>query len=79
MDKVLPGQICILIRFNVKTFEQVTSQQMWMHFNTFPSSSPVTCMIRINFLTWLQFIKDGSCCNVNDINLHKFYPGRNST
>ena len=49
MDKVLPGQIFILIRFKEKDFTHVNSQQMWMNFNTFSSSSRVDCAIQINF------------------------------
>ena len=49
VDKDFPGEIFILICFNVKALSQVNSQQMWMNFNTFPSSSRVNCVIRINF------------------------------
>ena len=49
MDKVLPGDIFILVNHNVKAFTQVNSQQMWMNYNTFPSSSHVNCVIRISF------------------------------
>ena len=49
MDKVLPGEIFILINFNAKALTQVNSQQIWMNFNTFPNSSRVNCVIRINF------------------------------
>ena len=49
MDKVLPGEIFILISFTVKAFTQVNSMQMCMNSNTFPSSSRVNCVIRINF------------------------------
>ena len=49
MDKVLPGKIFILISFKVKVFTYVNSQQMWMNYNTFSSSSPVDCAIQINF------------------------------
>ena len=49
MDKILPGEIVILINFNVKALTQVNSQQIWMNFNTFPNSSSVNCVIRINF------------------------------
>ena len=49
MDKVLPGEIFILINFNVKALTQVNSQQIWMNFSTFPNSSRVNCVIRINF------------------------------
>ena len=68
MDKVLPGKIFILISFKEKVFTHVNSQQMWMNFNTFSSSSRVDCAIQINF------VKDGSCYIVNDINPSKFYP-----
>ena len=47
VDKVLQGEILILIIFNVKAFSQinlqVNSQQMWMTFHTFPKSSCVNC------------------------------------
>ena len=68
MDKMLPGQIFILISFNVKDLTQVliNPQQIWMNFDTFPNSSPVNCVTRI------QFIKDGRCCNVNDLSLSKY-------
>ena len=50
MDKVLPGEISILISFIVKAgvnaLTQVNSQQMWVNSNTFPSSSCVNCMIQ---------------------------------
>ena len=51
MDKVLPGQIFILVSFNVKDLTQVlvNPQQIWMNFDTFPNSSPVNCVTRINF------------------------------
>ena len=49
MDKVLPSEIFILINFNVKALTQVNSQQIWMNFNTFPNSSRVNYVIRINF------------------------------
>ena len=50
MDKDLPGDFFImLICFNVNAFTQVNSQQMWMNFNTFPCSSRVNCVIRLNF------------------------------
>ena len=49
VDKVLQGEIFILIGFNVKAFTQVNPQQMWMNSNTFPSSSCVNCAFRINF------------------------------
>ena len=50
VDKVLPGQIFILISFNVKDLTQVlvNPQQIWMNFDTFPNSSPVNCVTRIN-------------------------------
>ena len=44
MDKVLPGEIFILI-----SFTQVNSQQIWMNFSTLHNSSRVNCVIRINF------------------------------
>ena len=49
MDKVLSCEILMQINFNVKALTQVNSQQMWMNFNTFPSSSRLNCVIRINF------------------------------
>ena len=49
MGKVLPGKIFILINFDVKALTQVNLQQIWMNFNTFPNSSRVNCVIRINF------------------------------
>ena len=49
MDKDLPGEIFILICFNVEAFTQVNSQQPWMNFDRFPSSYRVNCVIRINF------------------------------
>ena len=41
VDKVLPGNIFILMSFKEKVFTQINSQQM----NTFRSSSPVDCAI----------------------------------
>ena len=49
MDKVLEGKSFILISFKEKVFTHVNSQQMWMNFNTFSSSSRVDCAIQINF------------------------------
>ena len=49
MDKVLLGQIFILISFKEKVFTHVNLQQMWMNFNTFSSFSRVDCAIQINF------------------------------
>ena len=49
MDKVLPGKIFILISFKEKAFTHKNSQQMWLNFNTFSSSSRVDCAIHINF------------------------------
>ena len=48
VDKVLLGQIFILISFIVKALTQVNSQEIWMNFNTFPNSSDVNCVTRIN-------------------------------
>ena len=45
MDKVLPSKIFILISFKETVFTRVNSQQMWMNFNTFSSSSRVDCAI----------------------------------
>ena len=75
MDKVLPGKIFILISFKGKVFTHINSQQMWMNFNTFSSTSHVNCAIQI-ILTWMQLIKDGSCYIVNHINPSKFCPGK---
>ena len=52
MNKVFPGEFFILISFDVKAFTQVQSQQIWMNFNTFPSSS------HVNFVTWINFNLD---------------------
>ena len=71
VDKVLPGEIFILINFNVKALTQVNSQQIWMNFNTFPNSSSVNCVMG-QISTRMQFIKDGGCCNVNDLNPSKY-------
>ena len=49
VDKVLPGELFVFINFNVKALTRVNSQQIWMNFNTFPNSSRVNCVIRINF------------------------------
>ena len=49
VDKVLPGKIFILISFKEKVFTQINSQQMWMNFNMFSSSSRVDCTIQIKF------------------------------
>ena len=49
MDILLPGEILILINFNVKVLTQVNSHQIWMNFNTFPNSSRVNYVIQINF------------------------------
>ena len=49
MEKVLPGKIFILISFKDKDFTDINSQQMWLIFNTFSSSSRVVCAIQINF------------------------------
>ena len=48
VDKVLLGQIFILISFIVKALARVNSQEIWMNFNTFPNSSHVSCVTRIN-------------------------------
>ena len=45
MDKVLPGNIFILISFKEKAFTQINSQKM----NTFRISFLVDCAIQINF------------------------------
>ena len=49
MDKVLPGKMFILISFKERVFSHINSQQMWMKFDTFSSSSRVDCAIQINF------------------------------
>ena len=49
VDKVLPGKIFIVISLKEKVLTEINSQQMWMNFNTFPSSSRVDCAIQINF------------------------------
>ena len=74
VDKVLPGNIFILISFKEKAFTQINSQQM----NTFRFSSRVDCAIQINFN--LDAVdKGGSCYIGNDLNpsksfiLGKFY------
>ena len=48
MDKVLLYKIFMLISFKEKVFSHINSQQMWMNFNTFSSSSRVDCEILIN-------------------------------
>ena len=48
MDKVLAGKIFILISFKEKVFTHLNSQQMWMNFNMFSSSSRVDCAIQMN-------------------------------
>ena len=57
MDKVLHGEVSILISFNVKAFTQLNGLQMLMNSNAFQSSR-VSCVIRTNFN--LEFIKDKS-------------------
>ena len=74
MDKGLPGKIFILISFKENVFTHINSEQLWMNFNTFSSSSRVECAIQIYF-NLVQLIKDGSCYIVNDMNQSKFYPG----
>ena len=49
MDKALPCKIFILIGFKEKVFTHINSQQMWMNFKTFSSSSRVDCAIQLNF------------------------------
>ena len=49
MNKVLPSKIFILISFKEKVFTHRSSQQMWMNFNMFSSSSCVDSAIQINF------------------------------
>ena len=48
MDKVLLGEMSILIRFNVKALTQVNSLQIQMYFNTLPISSRIKCLTWIN-------------------------------
>ena len=48
MDKVLLGEIFILISFDGKAFTQVNLQEMWMNSNMFPSSTRLNCVILIN-------------------------------
>ena len=49
VDKVLPGNIFVIISFKETVFTHINSQQMWMNFNMFPTSSRVDCTIQINF------------------------------
>ena len=49
VNEVLLGKIFILISFKEKVFTHINSQQMWMNFNTFSTSSRVDCAIQINF------------------------------
>ena len=49
VDKVLLGKIFILISFKERAFTHVNSQQMWMNFDMFSSSSCEDCEIQINF------------------------------
>ena len=61
-------------KFKEKVVTHVNSQQMWMNFNTFSSSSRVDYAIQINFN--LDAVDKGwklLYCK-NDINLSKFYP-----
>ena len=74
VDKVLPGNIFILISFQEKIFTQINSQQM----NTFRISSGVDCAIQINFN--LDAVDKGRSCHIGkDLNpsksfiLRKFY------
>ena len=60
MDKVLPGNIFILISFKEKVFTQINSQQM----NTFRSSSRVDCAIEINF--YLDAVDKGGSCHIGN-------------
>ena len=62
VDKVLPGNIFILISFKEKVFTQINSQQI----NTFKISSRLDCAIQINFN--LDAVdKEGSFCIGNDL------------
>ena len=49
MDEVLPCEFFILVGFNVRGLTKLNSQQMWMNFNAFSTSSGVNCVIRITF------------------------------
>ena len=62
MDKVLPGKIFIIINFKEKVFTHIISQQMWMNFNTFSSSSCVDCAIQINFILDAVYKGWKLCC-----------------
>ena len=42
-------EIFILISSNAIAFTHVNSQQIWMNFNTLPSSYRINCVNRINF------------------------------
>ena len=58
MDKVLPGQIFILIRFNVKDLTQVlvNPQQIWMNFDMKQEFSPYFVIymdLSLGFVTWI--------------------------
>ena len=44
-----PVEFLIMISFKEKGFTLINLQQIWMNFNTFPSSSGVDCAIQINF------------------------------
>ena len=74
VDKVLPGKMFILTSFKEKVFTHINSQQKWMNFNTFSSSSHVDCAIQITFN--LQSIKHGSCYIVNNVNPSYFILGK---
>ena len=73
VDKVLPGNIFILINFEEKVFTQINSQQI----NTFRTSSRVDyCAIQINF-NLDAADKGGSCYIGNDLSPSKsFIPGK---
>ena len=49
MDKGLLSKIFVLTSVKEKVFTHVNSQQTWMNFNTFSSSSRADCTIQINF------------------------------
>ena len=73
-DKVLPGNIFILISFKGKDFTQINSQQM----NTFRITAPVDCAIQIIFN--LDAVdKGGSCYIGNDLNMMRIHSGVNKT
>ena len=73
-DKVLPGNIFILISFKGKDFTQINSQEM----NTFRITAPVDCAIQI-ILNLDAVDKGGSCHIGNDLNMMRIHSGVNKT